>query len=260
MDYLFKYDKSIPGEVLLDNYCVYKENYLSGKSSSDFYYKSGFVIDFSTYINNDECTVFCFLHQINDLCDIESVLNSVRVLIDEQQKVFRVSYEIFASVKMSIAEKFVDSIEMYRFKRYGISYRSSFNIQKISNEDIGTVKSVIAEKIENDSHFGRVIAKGFMDFCCDDINKLIGCFEEDKLCGIASYAFFEEADMAELSSIYVLPEFRNIGVGKELVLSALNEYPNKQWIYQAGAKNEMSIRLAQSTGFKLSGAALYIRV
>lgn len=110
----------------------------------------------------------------------------------------------------------------------------------------------------NDTNLGKALADSFINFDWNGYNEAIGYYENKCLNGMLSYNYSKEANIAEIANIYIVPESRNKGIGKKLIYNAIAKYPDKLWLYQAGATNEASIKLALSCGFSIIGAVLWI--
>lgn len=54
-----------------------------------------------------------------------------------------------------------------------------------------------------------------------------------------------------IRDVYVLPEYRGLGIGKKLMIEIMDHLKNKQIILYVDPKNEVAINLYKKLGFKL---------
>ncbi|QFG00532.1 GNAT family N-acetyltransferase [Psychrobacillus glaciei] len=54
---------------------------------------------------------------------------------------------------------------------------------------------------------------------------------EDEPVGFANFTYVDEDGDAELTAIYVLPDFQQIGLGKKMLLAGLNEMPKGRQLF-----------------------------
>ena len=240
LDYLLNFNRIIPGELLINNYLRHNTDCLTNFSKK-FYYTNGFVVDFSVYkTQNNSCQIYCFMYQISDNCDLGIAVELCKNIIKEEEKKHKSSKsELRANVAIEIAKGSKGHIETYRFSRFGDKFESDDHIHKIGFDNAPEAKDVCEKGKINDTFLDKIVANNFINyinFDWDSYNNMIGYYENNQFVGLASYYFYDEANIAHFENVHVIPEFRNKGIGKKLVYSALAAYPDKQWLYQAGVK------------------------
>lgn len=74
---------------------------------------------------------------------------------------------------------------------------------------------------------------------------------EGKPIGFANFTYVDEDGDAELTAIYILPEYKQLGFGKQLLLAGLNEMPaGRQLFVYVESKNENARIFYENFGFE----------
>ena len=114
-------------------------------------------------------------------------------------------------------------------------------IRAITLEDLSTVQH-IAKISWNDTYKGIIpeeIQQLFLDKAYSNtmlakrIEKTIFLLAEyeNNAVGFANFTYVDEDGDAELTAIYVLPEFQQIGLGKKMLLAGLNAMPTGKQLF-----------------------------
>ena len=261
LNYLLKFNRIIHGELLINNYTRYKTYYIMKPSNIKYFYVSGFVSNFTVFSNpNNSKNIYCYLHQVSNDCDFNIAIDSCKKIITEEKSENKcLSSELHVFVTIEMAKKFQEYIDTYMLSKYGKKCELNGRIRHLSIKNMNEVNTTCKQHSMNDTNFGKREAEYFINYDWSGSYNAMGYYVNSQLVGIASYIFSEELNIAELDNIYIVPEFRNKGIGKELVYAVNSMYPEKLWLYQAGIKNESSLNLALSTGFSFVGAQLWIK-
>ncbi|MEI4770741.1 GNAT family N-acetyltransferase [Psychrobacillus sp. FJAT-51614] len=134
-------------------------------------------------------------------------------------------------------------------------------IRAITLNDIATVQQ-IAKISWNDTYKGIIpdnIQELFLEKAYSNtmlakrIEKTIFLLAEfeGKPIGFANFTYVDEDGDAELTAIYVLPEYQQIGYGKKLLLAGLNEMPTgRQLFVYVESKNDGARAFYEHFGFE----------
>ncbi|MBQ7983585.1 MAG: GNAT family N-acetyltransferase [Clostridia bacterium] len=151
------------------------------------------------------------------------------------------------------------------FSRMGDVVTPDLRVRILTEADTDRIRAACAPSLADggDTRVGNRLAETFCDYdfaYAAGKYTLYGIFEGDTLAGMASASYEPGIDLAWLRDIFIVPAYREKGLGKALVSSALSPYPDKKWHYQAAKWNTPSIALAKSLGFTLEGAGLYLDI
>lgn len=112
-------------------------------------------------------------------------------------------------------------------------------IAKISWND--TYKGIIPEEIQNlflDKAYSNTMLAKRME-------KTIFLLAEyeNNVVGFANFTYVDEDGDAELTAIYVLPEFQQLGLGKKMLLAGLSEMPTGKQLFVYVESENTSARI-----------------
>lgn len=202
MQYLLSYNRAIPGEMLTENFISFEDEYMSDKSWSDFFYAKGCVCSYAVYKESDLTRIFCYIFQISDDYDLESVAAECKAKISEDR-------QRYANV-------------------HPMLFAGNSQLKKLTRDNAAEIKDMCAPFRNNDTRFGKILAGNFYNYDWNGNLTLPGYCHDEKLVGVVSCRFCEKADLAFLCDAFVVPEYRSKGIGKILIQEALSEYPDKQ--------------------------------
>ena len=69
----------------------------------------------------------------------------------------------------------------------------------------------------------------------------------------AYYRFAPDGERMELDDLYVLPEYRNRGIGAALLKKCEEAFPGKNFFLNVDTANESAIRLYERSGYRQTG-------
>lgn len=236
-------------------------------ASASFYWDRGCVIIESESDYDGRHYIDYKIHQCIPDAEIDAVTEEWRVKCLEAAEKYENPVRWLIQFYISNGELSEEKNQFYGWRNYvrqGHAVEKDPRVRVLGEEDMDTVRAACEPHLETDTIWGKKLAQDFhtLDYAwLKEFNApfgLYGIFDGDTLCGMATATFDDDLDLAWLLDIYVLPEHRGKGCGKALVHTALADYPDKKWHYQAARDNELSVALAKSLGFTLEGAGLFI--
>lgn len=259
IDYLLEGPKAVYADLLVDKYLYFREEYENANSQTSFYYGDGAVIEYYEQQSGDEVTVFCAICQVEEKSGYFDLVESIRQKIQARRLVVNIqTADIFVNIKD-------DSLLNNSIETAAFSYVPNHidfnheNIRPLSNSDECKINQLILSA-QDDTAAARGVANSFQYHDWNGNEILLGYFQDESLVGIVSYNYSEAADMALLSNIYINTSFRRKRIARNLILSAMAKYPEKQWCYRTAYRNFASINLAKSCGFQKVGSVLYFSI
>lgn len=259
---LEQYGTAVHCELYANNYI----RYYSAENPGDakYLYDRGCVIRADDYEYEGKRWIWRNVHQVEPDADIDAVAAEQYADAKEYAKSFEnVSLNVIAFTVSNgdlPAEK--DKRGGWRnYARMGEPVEKDARVRILTADDAELVCAACAPSLAEggDTRAGRQLAQNFSEYDFEHADgTLYGMFVDGNLAGMASSSYEKGIDLAWLRDIYVAPAYRQQGLGKALVLTALADYPTLKWHYQVAKWNEPSIALAKSLGFTLEGAGLYL--
>ncbi len=248
-------------------HCEMAENYERYYDESDedrqrFYKENGCIVVHNDYKYNGRMWLWRQLHQVSPEADMPVIIEKYRAeLVALRQK-----YENPAGNLMvfTVKEKLTDDEEArsgwHNFVRVGKIGEPDPRVRKLTPTDAGLLQAACAPSLESDTSFGKWEAEAFANYDFADMEKIevpYGIFENGELAGVATVSYNQSLNLAWLRRIFISIKYRRQGMGRALLHTLTNLYPDKKWHYQAARNNEPSIALAASVGFTQEGAVVY---
>lgn len=233
-------------------------------SSDKYYYDRGCTIVVSDYEYKNRRFMWYRVHQTSPEADIDTVTADWKAKFDAEAAKYDNPNASIVSFVVSNGELTPEKNQYYGWRNYsrrGQACETDGRVRIMTAADTALMDEACRPSLENDTNFGKSLAQNFTGYDFEQYggeNGVYGLFEDGKLAAIASCTYVKTLELAWLLDIFVLPEYRQRGIGSALVLSALSAYPDKKWHYQAARDNAPSIALAKSLGFTLEGAGLYV--
>lgn len=251
LELLLGYDRAVPGEMLTENYLHFAKDYVSPSSGTEFYEGDGCAVALSSFPDG----IYCYIYQVSDNCAFKTALAQSCVIYEiEKKKHPGVPANLFALLGAGLGGQYPGAVATLHYSRKG----EVWNDPRCGIvNDMNEIRAM-CEKRGDDTLFGSVLAESFLDYTPDAEHSLMGFRDGNTLAGVASFGYFGRADIAHLCNLYVLPSYRRGGVGTAIVRSAMGEFPDKTWVYQADAGNAPSTSLAESLGFVIAGMTLVL--
>lgn len=237
----------------------------SEENCNVYYYDRGCMLSVMEYGNNaDSSFVYTVIMTSHD-SPILDVADTWLKIFDRQ--VANAGKPSFCYFKLNYVApslpEFLDKYYGWRcFSRHGFHAAPDPRVRELTKEDAEIIREMCRISSEGDTNFGKQLATNISEFDFDFFKnhiKVYGIFEGNELAGVATSKHAREIDVAFLCDVFVAQKYRNRGLGRALVISALSEYPDKKWVYQSARDNHISINLAKSLGFSLEGAHLLLR-
>lgn len=227
-----------------------------------FYYDRGCAIYIDCSDWDGTCHINVFVHQIAPDADIGTVAAEWKTKALEFAgggADAAVHVVAFMVTEGELPPELASRRSFCNYVRRGFGVERDPRVRVLTPGDAGLVRAALGGYIESDpDSFGSELAEMMCDFEFDDERtEMTALFDEDGLAGTATRTYVPELDIAWLRLLYVVPEKRKKGIGRALVLSALCDWPEAKWHYQAENSNAPSVALARSLGFTLEGAAVF---
>lgn len=140
----------------------------------------------------------------------------------------------------------------------------TYNIRHLSIKDIDIYKSIRLEALKNNPEaFGATYEEEIL-YSDEDFRKLLvrldifGAFFEERIVGIIGFkaeTMQKVSHNGELVSMYITPDFRNIGVGSALINHAIRHAQNQvsQLCLHCITDNQALVRFYEKQGFTIIG-------
>lgn len=213
-----------------------------------------FKVELYDYVNEQPFPHF-YLHQISDKIDPESALSEISC-----DPSLKWNYAVYMFINSSCDERFASNERGIKLVGEGCDYRDPA-VRELFRDDtelinefckVGRDASIVEKRIsrELDDWFER------NDL---EISRIFGLFSEGELVGAVASRCFEDFKIVMPDILYVKKEFRNQGFGKRLLKALMGRYPDFAFLYQTDSKNEFSLRLANSLGFKKVGEMVRLK-
>ena len=235
------------------------------ESNFFLYADRGCAISVIEYDYNGQHNIRIAIHQTSPDSDVFSVTEDWMNQRSEFEKIYEnpsTSIFVFVVTNGEIPEKWDRYMVYKNFSRQGKAYPADERVRLLTANDIGDVKALCEPSIQDDTAFGKRLARsfheGFEHYIVRQDVHAYGIYENGELCGIAICDYSLTLGILNLGNIFISKQHRNRGLGKALVRNALSEYPDVKWAYQSDKNNDASIALAESLGFTLEGASLYV--
>ncbi len=249
-------------------HCEMAENYerfydeLDEEDRQRFYQENGCIVAHDDYEYNGRMWLWRKIHQVSPEADLPAMIEKYRAELAE----LRQKYENPGGNLMvfTVREKLTDEEKArsgwYNFVRMGKIGEPDGRVRKLTPADAELLQAACAPSLEGDNNFGKRGAEAFADYDFAEMEKLeepYGIFENGELAGVATVSYNKSLDLAWLRRIFIHIKYRRQGMGRALLGTLTNLYPDKKWHYQAAHTNEPSIALATSMGFTQEGAVVY---
>jgi len=259
------YGTAVHCELYANNYTQYYSDAAPGKNIR-YSYDRGCVIRADEFDYNGNHWICRNVHQVTPDADIDDVAKEQLADASECAKQHDAPLLNVIAFTVSCGElpPHKDALGGWRnFSRMGEIITPDPRVRILTAADADRIRAVCAPSMADngDTHAGKQLATTFHDYdfaFAAGKYTLYGIFDGDTLAGMASASYEPGIDLAWLRDIFIAPAYREKGLGKALVSSALSPYPDKKWHYQAAKWNTPSIALAKSLGFTLEGAGLFL--
>lgn len=259
---LEQYGTAVHCELYANNYTRYygAEN----PGDAEYLYDRGCVIRVDDYEYDGKQWIWREVHQVEPDAKLDAVAAEQMADAKEHAKSFEnVSLNVIAfTVSNGDLPQEKDKLGGWRnYARMGEPVPKDARVRILTADDAELIRAACAPSLEEggDTRAGWQLAQNFSEYDFEHADgTLYGIFVDGKLAGMASSSYEKGINLAWLRDIYVAPHYRQQGLGKALVLTALADYPALKWHYQVAKWNEPSIALAKSLGFTLEGAGLYL--
>lgn len=263
---LTEYGTAVHCEKYANNYKLHAD-IMRENESLQLHYDRGCVIMAEDYEYQGKQWVWRNVHQVEPEADIDAVTNAQ--LADAREYGSH-----FDDVSLNVVEFLVSGGDLPPEKNQYLGWRNytrmgepilpDARVRILTEADAQLVEQACAPSFapDGDTWFGRTEAGSFSGYnfaYAENCHiKLYGIFDGDTLAGMTTCSYEEDLRLAWLRDLFVTPAYRRKGFGRALVSTALSEYPDVKWHYQAARDNVPSVSLAKSMGFTLEGAGLFI--
>ncbi len=259
--YLKAYGTAVHCELYANNYTRYHED---GDADDCYFYDRGCAVRIGDFDYEGKYWFWRAVHQVSPDAEIEAVAAEQLREVEVQKAAYpnhTVNVIAFTVTNGDLTPEQNAHYGWRNLARIGYPVSRDASVRQLKETDLPMIKAACALSLADggDTLWGKQLANDFTAYTFDRPEEAMwGIFDGDVLVGIATSSYEIGIDLAWLRDVFVLPAYRGKGYGKRLVLSALADYPDKKWHYQAARDNAPSIALAKSLGFTLEGAGLYL--